>query len=149
MLHDIVANPDVQAAVQVLLIALVTAAAGVFTRAVHAEAKATISGRDLDRIEQAARMAVLYAEQTGLKATGEAKLTAAMRAADDILSRYGINVTSQQLRTAIEAAVHNELNSYTDITPLPSAPTPAVLSEKIIGMVTPAVSIGMSPPTGA
>ncbi len=141
MLHDIVNDPNVQATIQALVLALATAGAGVITVAINRFVRANVSVRNLDLLDQAARMAVLYAEQTGLAKSGAEKLATAMSAADDILAAHGVHVTLEQLRVAIEAAVKEHLHPATE-------PTTTLISiPKSLG--APTISAGPVPAAGA
>jgi len=79
-----------------------------------------LSAQELETLQRIAAIAVLAAEQMGYGGTGEAKLAIALDFASKQLLVYGIHVTPEQLRAAIEAAVYGNITRWS---PVP-APAP-------------------------
>lgn len=68
-----------------------------------------LSAQELETLQRIASLAVAAAEQMGLGQTGEQKLALALEFASRQLDVYGIKVTPEQLRAAIEAAVYGNI----------------------------------------
>jgi hypothetical protein len=68
-----------------------------------------LSAQELETLQRVADLAVVAAEQMGLGQTGEEKLALALDFASKQLAVYGIAVTPEQLRAAIEAAVYGNI----------------------------------------
>lgn len=68
-----------------------------------------LSAQELETLQRIASLAVVAAEQMGLGQTGEQKLALALEFASRQLDVYGIKVTPEQLRAAIEAAVYGNI----------------------------------------
>lgn len=70
-----------------------------------------LSADELATLQRIATIAVTAAEQMGAGKTGEEKLALALDFASKQLAIYGIKVTPEQLRAAIEAAVYGAITT--------------------------------------
>ncbi|MCU0250208.1 MAG: phage holin family protein [Vicinamibacterales bacterium] len=68
-----------------------------------------LSASDLALLRSIAVVAVQYVEQKFKEAEGPTKLAEAIRAANTMISSYGLNVTVEQLTAIVEAAVYAEI----------------------------------------
>lgn len=132
-------------AVQVALLGLFVAGASAaakyavgLARAIKARVLNELNADQLALARVVAAEAVKYAEKVFAQEGGEAKLEAAMNAAEKMLASYGIKVSLKMLRTIIEAAVYTELaatsgttttvtvNTTADMPVADAEPAPAV-----------------------
>lgn len=84
------------------------------------------SAQDLELLRRAAMDSVRAVEQTMKKASSEEKLAVALEQASKSLAIYGVRVTPDQLRTAVEAAVFL-LTAGLELPEPPAVPDPVTV----------------------
>jgi hypothetical protein len=119
---------DTSAITADLILAVVTLLAALITRAVLQWVRANVSSANLTTLLQAASIAVNAAEQMAKIGAVEDKLAWATHRLNADLAAAGITLTADQIRAAIEAAVHNEISP---------SPAPLTMTATVGNGVTP------------
>lgn len=118
MFDFLIGSPEATAFFLTTFAGIVTAVVSWVAVTYRREILARIPAKELETLGSIAALVVQNIEQRYEDADGPAKLADAMGLADDFLAKYGIKVTAEQLRAAIEAAVFTETDPGTDV-PLP------------------------------
>jgi LL-H family phage holin len=93
-------------------IALVVGIIGMSARNIITLVKAKTTSQQQSTLTKLATTAVIAAEQMFKDADGSVKLDFATKQVELFLERRGVNVSSDQIRTAIEAAVRDEIKLF-------------------------------------
>lgn len=124
ILHDLLANPDVQSALGTVLLALSGLIATVLSSAGLAFIKSKTSADTFEQLQLFAQYAVLAAEQGKLAGYISDKKASATNLVNAYLKQAGITgVTAEAIDGAIEAAVLRSFNAY-KTQPAPAFPFP-------------------------
>lgn len=116
ILRGILASPEFTALLLTTFAVIVTAIVGLVALPVRTFIARNISAKDLALLTDIAVVAVRYVDQKFHDLNGESKLAQAVLKANDLIAKYGLKVTINDLLTVIEAAVNTETYSpYSDL----------------------------------
>ncbi|MHB9144743.1 MAG: phage holin family protein [Symbiobacteriia bacterium] len=112
-----------------VLLATLTAAAGILAQRLNAWLRVRLSSEQLFLAQQIAGQAVQFTDQVYKGLHGPDKLAVALARAKDAARGHGINYTDEQWTTLIEQAVNSFNRAWVPLSQPPAAaPTPAAVA---------------------